>query len=299
MIVTFSGPSAAGKDTLAEEAAKLAGIHGDSWHKVVSCTTRDKRPGEVEGEAYKFISNEEFQKKIDKGDFLEYEEYSQSRFYGKLKDDIKEALVSDDIYYSICTPGGKRAVENYAKECGLEDRMFSIMITADLGSRVTRYVGRTGVHDFDFDDMNELFARVNRDFGMFLGFEKEVNLVIDNSDKHASLSVLANKIIDEAYKTLDYVSENERTEGQGRYQVKGFFGANFSGLSNSNTFDDFSRSVDELHSYASEGNYVSITDTETGEEKRYTPDEWMEAINNGGYPSDLNDIALDTEYDDI
>lgn len=199
MIVTFSGPSAAGKDTLAAKSALESGCRtGEAWEKVVSCTTRAKRPGEREGEAYKFITNEDFQKKINNGDFLEYEEYSQNRFYGKLKEDVKEALESDTIFYSICTPGGKRAVENFAKECGLEDRMFSVFITADLGTRASRYIGRAGVHEFNFDDMNELFARVNRDFGMFLGFEKEVDLTIDNSNKQESLNKLAEQIFDAA-----------------------------------------------------------------------------------------------------
>jgi guanylate kinase len=43
-------------------------------HESVSCTTRPKREGEVEGRDYHFLSREEFEKKIHQGDFLEYAE---------------------------------------------------------------------------------------------------------------------------------------------------------------------------------------------------------------------------------
>ena len=52
---------------------------------------------------------------------------------------------------------------------------------APLGTRVKRYIDRLGVYNFSFSDMDELYARVNRDFGMFKGIEDEVDIVFANN----------------------------------------------------------------------------------------------------------------------
>lgn len=53
----------------------------------VSATTRPPRPGELDGVAYRFLSPEEFQRRIDAGDFLEWAEYAGHR-YGTLKSEL-------------------------------------------------------------------------------------------------------------------------------------------------------------------------------------------------------------------
>jgi len=62
----------------------------------VSCTTRTMRPGEVDGKDYHFLSQEEFQEKIDKKEFLEWAEFGGNR-YGSLKSEIVERLKSGQI----------------------------------------------------------------------------------------------------------------------------------------------------------------------------------------------------------
>jgi phage anti-repressor protein len=47
---------------------------------------------------------------------------------------------------------------------------------------VKRYIDRCGVDKFNFDDKNEVAARVERDYGMFLGIEREVDMVIENNE---------------------------------------------------------------------------------------------------------------------
>ena len=56
------------------------------------------------------------------------------------------------------------------------------MVEANLGTRVKRYIDRCGVNKFNFDDKNEIAARVERDYSMFLGLEREVDMVVDNSE---------------------------------------------------------------------------------------------------------------------
>jgi guanylate kinase len=67
-IVVLSAPSGAGKSTLAQ--ALLA--QTPKMTRSVTFTTRSKRPGEIDGRDYHFISQEEFEGRVRQGDFLEF-----------------------------------------------------------------------------------------------------------------------------------------------------------------------------------------------------------------------------------
>jgi len=86
-LVVISGPSGAGKDTVVE---KYLSLYKDAWLSI-SCTSREKRKGDIEGESYYFLSKEEFTKKIEANEFLEYAEYNNN-YYGTPKKYIKEKL---------------------------------------------------------------------------------------------------------------------------------------------------------------------------------------------------------------
>ena len=64
----ITGTSGAGKGTLVQELLKRV----PEVALAVSATTRDRRPGEVDGSHYWFISDEEFDRRLAAGDFLEY-----------------------------------------------------------------------------------------------------------------------------------------------------------------------------------------------------------------------------------
>ena len=70
----ISGPSGVGKGTL----VNLLMQEDETLSLSISCTTRRPRAGEKDGVAYFFISKEEFQKRIDEGDFLEWDEHFSS-----------------------------------------------------------------------------------------------------------------------------------------------------------------------------------------------------------------------------
>ncbi|XP_017327152.1 guanylate kinase isoform X1 [Ictalurus punctatus] len=79
--VVFSGPSGAGKSTLLKKLLKeFDGVFGFS----VSHTTRKPRPGEENGKDYHYVSREEMQAGIAKGDFIESAEFS-GNIYGTSK----------------------------------------------------------------------------------------------------------------------------------------------------------------------------------------------------------------------
>lgn len=96
-IITISGPSGVGKNTLLEH---LLAVRGDLGF-AISATSRPIRQGEVEGENYFYLSLEEFRKKIEAGDFLEYFENYPGKIYGTLWSEVHrlwsegKAFISD------------------------------------------------------------------------------------------------------------------------------------------------------------------------------------------------------------
>ena len=174
MIIVLLGASGSGKSTIENILSKEFG-----YKKIVSYTTRPQRIGETNGKDYNFIDNETFQEALGRGLFAEYDEYSQERFYGTLKSDyVKGNKVV------VLTPNGFRQLK---KTFGLD--VYSVLVDANLGTRMKRYIDRCGVDKFNFDDKNEIAARVERDFGMFLGLEKEVDLVVSNNENDKVYSI--------------------------------------------------------------------------------------------------------------
>ena len=180
MIIVLLGASGSGKSTLENEISKRFG-----YKKIVSYTTRRPRVGEVLDVDYHFISNEKFEKMIQQDLFAEYDEYSQNRVYGTVKEDYQNG---NKIV--VLTPNGLRQLK---KNCPNE-KIFSVLVEASLGTRVNRYIDRCGVDKFNFDDKNEISARVERDFGMFCGLEREVDLVVDNNEG-SDIEILADDVI--------------------------------------------------------------------------------------------------------
>ena len=89
-LVVLSGPSAVGKGTLASHIISRF----DNFHLSVSATTRSARPGEVEGESYFFVTDEQFQVMIDKGQLLEWAMVHGQHKYGTPKAQVEQALES-------------------------------------------------------------------------------------------------------------------------------------------------------------------------------------------------------------
>jgi len=90
-IVIVSGPSGVGKSTICKEVVKRL----KKARLSVSVTTREKGENEVDGGDYWFVSKEQFQERIDKGQLLEYAEVF-GHLYGTPKDKVEEALAAGE-----------------------------------------------------------------------------------------------------------------------------------------------------------------------------------------------------------
>lgn len=195
MIIAICGPSGAGKSMLESELKRM-GVKS-----VVNCTTREKRPGEIEGVDYYFKSVEQYKDMLENDKFCVSEKYSGDRYYGTLKEDIVNVSKSDDLYTIVVTPNGMRAIDSIVED---KSKLLKVMVMASLGVRVKRYIDRLGDINFNFDDMNEINARVNRDFGMFLNMEDYCDMVLDNSKDarynhtgFGSITILAEQVLKE------------------------------------------------------------------------------------------------------
>jgi guanylate kinase len=101
MLVVVSSPSGGGKGTLIRRALKSVPNLGYS----VSFTTRAAREGEVDGRHYFFVSVEEFQEKIEAGDFLEWAKV-HGNLYGTSYAQIQRELIEGhDIILEIDVQG--------------------------------------------------------------------------------------------------------------------------------------------------------------------------------------------------
>lgn len=181
MIIVLLGASGSGKTTIENKLSENFG-----YKKIVSYTTRKPRKNEIGGKDYMFVDNIMFINMIRNGLFAEYDEYSQSRMYGTHKYDY----TGDDDKVVVLTPNGLRQLK---KNCP-DLKIFSILVDASLGTRIKRYIDRCGVEKFDFNDKNEIAARVERDYAMFIGLEKEVDMVIYNSEG-ADVDELVDEVI--------------------------------------------------------------------------------------------------------
>jgi guanylate kinase len=89
-LIVLSGPSAVGKGTLASHIV----TEYEGFRLSVSATTRNPRPGEVEGESYFFVSDEEFQGMVDSNQLLEWATVHGVHKYGTPRFAVEEALAS-------------------------------------------------------------------------------------------------------------------------------------------------------------------------------------------------------------
>jgi guanylate kinase len=99
ILFVVSAPSGAGKSTLLNSLRQTP-----DFVYSVSCTTRTPRPGEIDGEDYHFLSQTQFEERLDAGEFLEYARVHGNHYYGTLRagviqhlDDGVDVLIDIDV----------------------------------------------------------------------------------------------------------------------------------------------------------------------------------------------------------
>lgn len=108
--IIISAPSGSGKTTIIKQ------LLSDNLDFSISATTRAKRPNEIDGKDYYFISTDSFLKKIQNDEFLEYQEVYGGAFYGTLKSEVDRIhSKGKNIIFDVDVIGGcniKKHFEN-------------------------------------------------------------------------------------------------------------------------------------------------------------------------------------------
>ena len=104
--IIFSAPSGAGKTTLVRH---LLGIESLALSFSISATSRPMRGGEVDGKDYYFLSDLEFEEKIQMGAFLEWEEVYAGTKYGTLISEVERIWKNNKtVIFDVDVVGGLR-----------------------------------------------------------------------------------------------------------------------------------------------------------------------------------------------
>ena len=101
LLIVLSGPSGVGKDAVIDRMKEL----GWKLHYVVTATTRPKRPGEMDGLPYHFLTQAEFEGMRARGELLEWAEV-YGHFYGVPRNQVREGLAKGlDVIVKVDVQG--------------------------------------------------------------------------------------------------------------------------------------------------------------------------------------------------
>ena len=113
-LIVFSAPSGSGKTTIVRHLLEQTDL---PLAFSISATTRAPRGAEKEGVDYYFLSPEAFKSKIEKGEFLEYEEVYPGLFYGTLASEVKRLWNENKaVLFDIDVMGGISIKKSFPNE---------------------------------------------------------------------------------------------------------------------------------------------------------------------------------------
>lgn len=173
MIVAIIGESSSGKSSLVNEFVK----RNPSFSKVITYTTRPKRPNEIEGVDYYFITDDEFARMTKEGFFLEYISY-RGWHYGTPK------IEADQNSIVVLNPPGARALRRSFPESALAKLVY---LCVDRKSRMIKLLERG-------DNIDEAYRRNLSDQGQFMEFELEADYVIKNKNYERNLEDICKEL---------------------------------------------------------------------------------------------------------
>lgn len=171
-LLVLSGPSGSGKGTVSKA---LLEKRNDIIYSI-SATTRKPRQGEVNGENYFFMTEDEFKKMVDEGGFLEHA-FVHSNYYGTPKDFVFRQIENGEIVFlEIDVQGALQIKKNY-KEC-----VFIFLLPPTMDELKSRIIKRGTETE---DDINRRFSNAFKEldfvgeYDFFVVNDKVENAVAD------------------------------------------------------------------------------------------------------------------------
>ena len=178
VLLAVSGPSGVGKGTIVKTIINRRADVVES----VSCTTRPPREGEIHGKHYFFLSHEEFSRRIEEDDFLEYNEHF-GNYYGTPKSFVKEALKEKSVIMEIEVVGALKAKKAFP-EC-----LLVMVVPPSVEELKNRLIARGSETE---EEIKKRLARMDYE----LSHKDQYDYVIVNDDLETAIAELC-KIIDD------------------------------------------------------------------------------------------------------
>ena len=182
LLLVVSGPSGVGKGTLVK-----ALMERNSKIKMsVSATTREPRPGEIEGVHYFFKTEEEFKAMADRGEFLEYIHVFGSKYYGTPRSFVEQHLANGyDVILEIDVQGAMKVKQSFP------DAVLMFITAPSMSEIKSRLIGRG----------TETMEQVEKRFAT--AFE-EIKMIPEYD------YVIVNDVVDVAVHHMEAILEAER-----------------------------------------------------------------------------------------
>lgn len=176
LLVVLSGPSGVGKGTVRKALFEMP---DQNFVYSVSMTTRKMRPGEVDGKDYYFVTKEEFEKRIENGEFLEHAEFV-GNYYGTPLDKVNEQLnLGKEVILEIEVEGALQVRE----KC--KDAVFIFLAPPGRKALYDR-LKRRGTESEEV--IRERIDKANREFKLAFKYDY---IVINDEVRNAADRIMA------------------------------------------------------------------------------------------------------------
>jgi guanylate kinase len=179
-LLILSAPSGAGKTTILKEIMK------ENRYKMefsVSACNRPPRKGEIHGKDYYFLTDEEFKDKISAGEFLEWEEVYEGRYYGTLKSEVERIRdKGHNVGFDIDVVGGLNIKKFFA------DDALSVFIEPPSLDELEKRLKNRGTEDHE-----SLKMRINK-ARHEMSYAGKFDFVVVNNNLDQAVSSIRKKL---------------------------------------------------------------------------------------------------------